>query len=114
MRPQWLVWVVFAFVIGNAMCLILDGVWIGTAEQNFFNALLGFQVMSYTDSTMANIGITIANFTNGLIGFFTHALPKLVAWDYSFLDGGWSVIKWFLLWPISAGTVLGVILSFRR
>ncbi|AQU03291.1 hypothetical protein DA01_07755 [Dehalococcoides mccartyi] len=113
MRPQWLVWISFAFAVGNAMCLIFDGIWVGPEEMSFFNGLLGFNVMSYTDSTMANIGITVVNVVNGAKGFF-QAIWTLVAWDYSFLDGAWSIFKIFPLWEISAGTVLGIILSFRR
>ena len=114
MRPHWLVWVAFAFIIGQMMCLISQGIWLGSEEQDFFNALLGFTAHEYTDSLIGNIGTTFVNVIGGLVGFFTVAIPKLVMWDYSFLDGGWSIVKWLLLYPLSAGTVIGVVSLFKR
>jgi len=45
-------------------------------------------------------------------GFFTHGIPKLILWDYSFLEGEWAIVKWVILYPISAGVVYGMALVF--
>lgn len=96
------------------MCLILEGTWLGGPEQSFMNAILGFTAHAYTDSTIGNIGIFVVNVVGGIIGFFTYALPRLVIWDYSFLEGQWALAKWFFFYPISAGTVWGIITLFKK
>lgn len=114
MRPQWLVWLVFTYMIGQMMCFILEGSWFGGQEQSLMNALTGFSAHSYTDSAIGNIGTFVTNVVGGTFGLFTYALPRLLLWDYSFLEGGWSVVKWVVLYPINAGTVLGIISLFKR
>ena len=78
------------------------------------NAITGFTANAYSDSVIGNIGTTIVNIVGGTIGFLTYGLPRLLWWDYSFLDGGFLLLKWMLLYPINAGTVLGIILIFKR
>ncbi|PVV83521.1 hypothetical protein [Dehalogenimonas alkenigignens] len=114
MRPQWLVWIGFTYIVGQMMCIILEGAWIGDPEQSFINAMTGFTAHQYTDSLIGNIGITIANVVTGLVGFFTYGVPRLLLWDYSFLESGGAWMKWFLLYPINLGTVFGLILTFKR
>lgn len=114
MRPHWLVWVTYAYIIGQMMGLIGMGIWLGTQEQGFMNALLGFTAHEYSDSLIGNIGVTITNVVGGVVGFFTSAIPKLVLWDYPFLYGDWAIVKWLILYPLSAGTTLGVISLFKR
>lgn len=45
-------------------------------------------------------------------GFFTVGIPKLIMWDYSFLSGGWELLKYILLYPISIGVVWGIVQLF--
>jgi hypothetical protein len=47
------------------------------------------------------------------IGFITHGLPKMLFWDFSFLDGGLSIIKWLLSF-ISIGAIWAVGQEFRQ
>ncbi|BAZ96706.1 hypothetical protein DEHALATV1_0078 [Dehalococcoides mccartyi] len=114
MSPQWITWIVFTYLVGQVMCLVLEGTWLGAADQSFLNALLGFTAIEYTDSTIANVGITVVNMVAGAAGFFTYALPRLLLWNYSFLDGSWFLAKLFFLYPISAGTIFGIYTLFRR
>lgn len=114
MRPQWLVWIGFTYIVGQFMCIILQGTWLGGPEQNFMNAMTGFSAHQFTDSAIGNIGVFIANVVGGTVGFFTYGIPRLLWWDYSFLEGGGAFVKWFLLYPINLGTALGIISIFKR
>ena len=55
-----------------------------------------------TETLLGRFEVPIIN-----IDFFTKGLPMLIMWDYSFLEGGYHLLKWFLLYPISAGAALG-------
>lgn len=114
MRPQWLVWIVYSYIIGQVMCLIFEGTWLGDPEQSFFNALLGFSVMQYSDSAIGNLFVMVVNVVGGIYGFITYAIPRLLFWNYSFLEGTAGLVKWFFLFPISAGTVWGLYSALRR
>ncbi|MPL61375.1 hypothetical protein SDC9_06946 [bioreactor metagenome] len=114
MRQQWLVWLAFTYIVGQFMCLILEGTWLGDPEQSFFNALLGFSVMQYSDSVLGNLFVTVVNIVGGVYGLLTYAIPRLLFWDYSFLTGTASLAKWLFFYPVSAGTVWGLYTSLRR
>ncbi len=114
MRPQWLVWLGVTYMIGQVMCFILEGSWFGAPEQSFMNAMTGFSVHEYTDSLIGNIGTFIVNLVGGTVGLLTYGIPRLLWWDFSFLDGGFNMVKWLLLFPINLGTVFGIILTFKR
>ncbi len=114
MRQQWLVWMVFIYIVGQFMCLTYEGVWFGDPEQSFMNALLGFSVMQYSDNVIGNLFVTIVNIVGGTIGLLTYAIPRLLFWNYSFLEGTAGLLKWLVLYPVSAGTVWGIYTSLRR
>jgi len=42
-------------------------------------------------------------------GIFTKALPKIIMWDYSFLQGDLALIKYAILYPLTAGFVLALV-----
>lgn len=98
MSWKGIIFIVFVFFIGQAMCLLVDGTWIGTEEVSLMNSLTGYTTVEISES-----GILML--PKVAYGFFTEGLPKLIMWDYSFLQGEAEAFKWFILYPISAGVV---------
>jgi hypothetical protein len=102
MSSKIIMFIVFIFVVGTVVSIIIEGTFIGGGEEiDIMEALTGY---SNVDIAAAG-GFSIPKLG---WGFFTVGLPKVIMWDYSFLDGGWGIFKWFLLYPISAGVVYAI------
>ena len=105
MHPKLIMFCVFIFVVGTLLSLIIEGGYFGSQEVGIMNQLTG-----YTTLQIAGTGIwTVPKL---VVGFFTHGLPKLIMWDYGFLEGEAAIFKWIVLYPISAGVVWGIALVF--
>lgn len=102
-----LMFLVFTFLVGTLISLFIEGAYFGQNQMNIINALTGFNVQEETST----VG-TLFAYPKMAIGFFTVGIPKILLWDYSFLEGGWSLVKWLLLYPISAGIVFGIVSWF--
>lgn len=99
MSAKLMMFMAFGYVVGTFICLIIEGSSFGAAEAGFINNLTVFrEVQVFGLWTMPALNID----------FFTKGIPKLLMWDYSFLSGGYSMIKWFILWPLSIGAIWGV------
>jgi len=73
------------------------------------NTLIGFNIAS-AFSEGGIIGAfkgTIETVRN--IPGFINAAANMITWDYSYLVGPYVYIKYFLLWPLSAMFVLGMV-----
>ena len=60
---------------------------------------------------------TIKGFYNSAkqLPSFLQAVAKMVAWDYAFLEGPYVYVKYLILYPLSAGMVLGFVrMAFNR
>jgi len=101
-RPQWITFLAFVVFTSNILCAIIDGVWVVNADMNLLNYLTGY------NSWMSGIIPVVAP----AIGFLTHGLPKLIFWDFSFLEGGLSILRWILM-AISVGTIFGIVQELR-
>lgn len=102
MSSKIIIFIVFLFVIGTVVSLIIEGSFIGSGEEmDIMQALTGYNTLDVAGGG----GISIPKLG---LGFFTTGLPKVIMWDYSFLDGSWGIIKWLLLYPISAGVVYAI------
>ena len=101
MRPQMIMFFAFVLIVGNLMCLIIDGDWFGAVDQAEMNALIGHGV---------DVSVSIPVVTQ-ITSFFTH-LWKAISWDFSFLEGGLQIIRW-LLFALSAGAVFAIGQEFR-
>ncbi len=105
MNPKLLMFVSFVFFIGNLCCLFIEGDYIGTGELGLANALTGYNVLQVS-------GAGIWSIPKLAWGFMTHGLPKLLSWDYNFFQGGYFIIRLFLIMTLSVGIVWGVIQTF--
>jgi len=92
------------FTVGTAMALTMEGAYLGPSEANLVEELLGFNVAKMSVGQLI-LGAPIWG-TKAL----SSALPKLLLWDYSFLEGELSAIKYFLLYPLSVAVVVALIM----
>jgi hypothetical protein len=90
-------------LIGNLLCLIIDGSWLGSTDATVMGYLTGGITLNSASWT-AIFTIPFA--------FFTHGFPRLISWDFSFFSGGLGIIRWFLF-IISIGAIWAVAQEFR-
>ena len=45
---------------------------------------------------------------------YAQAVPRLILWDYSFLEGQMALVKFIFLYPISAGFVITLVMAFLQ
>lgn len=106
MKAQIIMFCYFAFMVGTILNLAIEGSWIGGQEVSMINQLTG-----YTNVEIQSAGVWAI--PKQVAGFFSHGIPKLIAWDYSYLDSGFpALFKWTVLYAISAGVVFGVVQLF--
>lgn len=106
MSPKFVIFFAFSYVSATLLCLFIEGGWFGAEELDIMNALTGMSLLEITGTGAWTIPKLIS-------GFFTVGVPRLLLWDYSFLDtpeGG--LFKWLLLLPLSVGFVWGLAVVF--
>jgi len=106
MSPKLFIFFTFAYVSATLLCLFIEGSYFGAEELSIMNALTGMSLLEITGTG----GWTIPKLISG---FFTVGVPRLLLWDYSFLDspeGG--LFKWMILLPLTAGFVWGLATMF--
>jgi hypothetical protein len=67
----------FIFMVGNILCMIIEGSYFTADDVDLIIALTGFSVLE-----VAGAGVLAIPKLAG--GFFTHGLPPMLMWDYSF------------------------------
>jgi len=72
-------------------------------EANVINSLLGYNRMA----TRTELGIM--EYPMFLWRILTVAVPKMITWDYGYLEGDMVLLKYVLLYPISAGFIISLI-----
>jgi len=105
MHPKLVMFFVFSYVTATLMCLFIEGAWLGDEEVTVMNALTGMSMLEVSGSGLWTVPKLIG-------GFFTVGVPRLLLWDYSFLEGDWVLFKWFVCFPLSAGFVWGLATVF--
>jgi hypothetical protein len=99
MSAKMIMFIVFIFVSGTMLSLIIEGTYLGSGDEwDVMQSLTGYSSVNVAGAG----GIAIPKVG---VGFIMTGIPKILTWDYSFLTGGWAIIKWFILYPISAGIV---------
>jgi hypothetical protein len=90
----------------------MDGAWLGGDDVSIMSYLTGMNNLQ-TASWTTIFTVPYA--------FFTHGLPKLLLWDFSFFYGSWELIRWFLMilsigaiWAIASMFVTSVMGVFQR
>jgi len=75
-------------------------------SSNVINSVLGYNVAT-TAATYGSFSAVV-----GLGWNLIRSIPRMIAWDYRYLDGQLQIIKYVLLWPISAGFVFALGMMF--
>ena len=83
-----------------------EGARVKNETSNILNSLLGYNVAT----TAATYGTAAA--VVGMTWNIIRSIPRMIAWNYSYLEDGLSIIKYVVLWPISAGFVFALGLIF--
>lgn len=102
MSAKMMMFVYFTFIIGSIVCLMLEGGWLDSDDQQTINDVLGFDVAD----------ISFWGIPKVMAGFFSTGLPNLILWDYSFFYGTFEILRYTLCFAISAGVVWGVTTTF--
>lgn len=102
MHPKLVIFFAFSYVTATLLCLFIEGTYLGESELDVMNALTGMSLLEVSGSGAWTIPRLIG-------GFFTTGIPRLLLWDYSFLEspeGG--LFKWIVLLPLTVGFVWGL------
>jgi len=105
MGPKLMMFLLFVFFIGNFISLIGDGEWFGDADMDITNHLTGYSVIELSGAGFWSI-------PKAGIGFLTDGLPRVLMWDYSYLQGDWMLLRMALVFFISAPMMWGVFQVF--
>lgn len=102
MSPRWIAGLSFLFILGTIISVAIEGAFFGQGDIDVLNEMLGFSAFE-AGGLMAipKIGI----------GFITHGLPKMLLWDYAFLDGHFVILR-ILLMSLSIAIVWGIVQVF--
>lgn len=98
---SWKIWagIFFLFIMGAFLSLIYEATYFGGDVSDITRILLGYDIAS-----MQGPGIlAVPKMT---VGFFTHGLPKVLLWDYAYLQGDWVVLRIILIVTLSVPTVV--------
>lgn len=91
---------VFVFIFGTLFSLFIDGVWWGSDEGTVLNALVGYSSVSMQGAGVWSFPVMIGN-------FFAVGVPRMLLWDYSYLDNSFGQVFKLGLYCISAGVLWG-------
>lgn len=91
---------------GTEAVLHAAGVKVKNESSNVINSVLGYNVAS-TAATYGSFSAIV-----GLGWNLIRAIPRMIAWDYRYLDGQMQIVKYLILWPISAGFVFALGMMF--
>jgi hypothetical protein len=105
MNPKLIMFVSFVFFVGTLCCLIIEGNYFGSGELSIVNALTGFNIIQVS-------GAGVWSIPKLAWGFLTVGIPKIIFWDYNFFQGGYFIIRLFLIMTLSVGVVWGLIQTF--
>ena len=105
MSPKLMMFATFVFFIGSLLCLFIEGGYIDSPELSLANSLTGYNIVDVS-------GAGTWSFAKLATGFLTTGIPKLIMWDYNFFQGGYFIIRLFLIMTISVMIVWMVIQVF--
>ncbi len=107
------------------------GLWMVFIGGAFLSGILEMQYLSgsgsYSASSIFNNLMTVPAVPDtGLLGFvetigaivvvtwnWVLAFINALFWNWTFLQGSWAIVKWILLYPLSIGCVVSLVLAIR-
>ena len=101
MSVRWLMGLSLIWMLSQMVCLIIEGSYVGDSEIDVINDLAALNILD----------------SSGLLGLpmlmleFFWALPKIIGFDYSFLTGGYAIIRMIMM-CLTIGITWGIIQTF--
>lgn len=103
MPAKYWAFIVFVFVIGTILGLLIENSAVSAEEQSTLQGLMAWQE--------TETGGGFGRFMTTTAEYFPSLLKALV-WDFSFLTGGWVYVKWIVWAPLMAMMVWGLLATF--
>ena len=98
MTTKFMNFLTMVWFLSTLICLVVEGTYLGTTENNIINQL---SIM-----TTMNIG-GVATITVVNPEFFI-GIGRILLWDYSFYQGGYTIIRYFWLCTLTPGVLWGL------
>ncbi len=105
MNVKWVALVVFIWITGTILGLIMEGEQLGASHQSTLNDLLIWQKVSSIEGGWSSLQIIT------FVPSFFGALFTLLSFNFSFLSGDLQIVRWVVLAPIAAVVTWGLILT---
>ena len=96
---NWLNFLAFSWLISTLICLIIEGAFFGSAQTGI---LAGLSVFNHYDFA-GIITVPVINFD------FWQSIVRLLTWDYSFYQGGYSILRLFFVASLTPGAVWAIV-----
>jgi len=93
-QKGWM-FILFVFFVGNILSMAAEGDWFDSGFDGMTDQLTGYSVIQLS-------GAGHWALPKMAEGFFTEAVPTILLWDYSWLEGNWVVFRLFLIFVFSA------------
>lgn len=97
-------WIIFIFFIGSILSLLG-----GVMEGSIGNPLPWNDLMA-TYESVQSFGDFVMQIPNLATGTVT-AFWNMLSFNYSYLQGDWEIVRWFLFMPLAAAIGFGIIYS---
>ncbi len=109
MANKWIIGLWIVFIGGSLLSGILEMQFLsgGSDTVGVFESLMS--PPSFTDMNPITFVWTIVTTTFNWI----QAFWNMLWWNYAFLTGGYSIIKWIVLYPLSVAFVVSIVLAIR-
>ena len=104
MKPGIFAFIIFLVIIGWTFSAFMEMDYV-TVHASELDPAVTYSVMQINDISTW----TVVNFFPRL---FFEILPKVLTWNFAFLEGGFEWVRWFFLWPISAFFMFAVGIVF--
>jgi len=110
MSNKWIIGLWILFIGGSLLSGILEMQFLtgsGVQEESVFEALMS--PPAFTNMDILTFALTVITTTFEWI----QAFFDIITWNYAFLTGSYSIIKWILLYPLSIAFVTSIVLAIR-
>ncbi|MDD4985951.1 MAG: hypothetical protein PHQ43_09200 [Dehalococcoidales bacterium] len=101
MSVRWIMGLGFIWILGMILCQTLEGAFFSATDADVLNAMGSFRNVEAGGLTA--IPLLTTNWFDGFV--------QVITWDYSFLEGGFGLVKIFM-YGISLGVIWGIIQTF--
>ena len=98
MSTKFMNFLAMTWFLSVLICVVIEGSYLGATENTVINDL--------SVLTTLNIGGLITIPAPNI--FFFRGVLRLLTWDYSFYEGGYSIIRYFWMVTLSPGAVWGI------